>query len=417
MGTTRLLVVSISVLVFTFAALERDASGQVLRRDPAEQPAPLSIQGRSYAPDGAARVGLFIFHPYASEFLEWNDNIFLLRRFEQEDDLVFNTVFGVRTDWRMGRHETLLGYQGRYEAFLRHGAEDFFENKIDLLSQWNFDWFFIDIGNRFAQRKEPEPEEEDIISERSEDTLNLKGGLYVDRIGFELDYSFTWFDFVDPAMAMLDHNEHLLSFSGYYLLREDSKLTQKLYAFIDITYGGFRHRQRILSDSNQTTAYVGVKGTMFDRLAVVLKAGYGGIDPTGNGSLPDTEAFRGFMYLASVLYMPSPEQNVRLSSSRYMQTSAGSNYRVFDRLEASYKHTLFENLLLGATFFLDHAKPSFARNLTRMGYRFEAEYTLQKWLSIGADWALTTRTAKRVFGSPGLNYRNHIIQLWFSIYI
>jgi hypothetical protein len=417
MGTMRITIVA-GVVFFLFSGLAgRDASGQVLRRDPAEQKAPLSIGGRSYAPDGEGRVGPFVFHPFASERLEWNDNIFLIRRFEQEDDVISNTLFGVRTDWTMGRHETLLGYQGRYEAYTRHADESFLQHDLNLVSQWNFDWFFLDVKNRFGQRKEPEPEEEDIITERSENTLGLETGVYVDRIGFELSYTFTWFDFVDPAMRMLDHNEHFVSFGGYYLLREDSKLTQKLYAFLDVTYGGFRHRERILSDSNQLTAYLGVKGTIFDRLATVVKVGYGGIDPTGNGSLPDTDGFRGLMYLASVMYMPSVEQNIRLSTSRHMQTSAGSNYRVFDRLEAAYKYVLFERLALGATLFYDHAKPSYTRNLSRWGYKVEAEVDLQPWLSLGADWAFTARTGKRVPGAPGLNYRNHIVQFWLTLYI
>lgn len=410
-------ILSLLVLWGVLASVSGEAMAQVLRRDPAEEPAPLTILGRSYAPDGQLAAGPFRLHPFLAERVTWNDNIYLSRQFEREDDLLLDTAFGVRTDWRMDRHEMLLGYQGRYSAYTRHSSENFLESRLDLLSQFNGDWLFLDVGNSFDQRKDPEPDEEDIISERSHDELSLHGGLYVERIGFELEYGLTWYDFVDPALRLLDHTEHAASLGAYYLLREDSQLTQKLYAFLELDVAAFRFPERILSDSNQAAAFLGLKGTVFDRLAVVLKLGYGGLDPADNGSFPDRERFRGLLYLATVGYQLTDEQNLRLSAYRKLQTAAGSSYRVFDRLEGSYHYTFAEVLPVSALLFIDHADPSNTRTLTRMGAKFGLEYTHQRWLSAGAEYAFVWRTGKRIPGTPSLDYRNHQIAFWVGVYI
>ncbi|MHC4599330.1 MAG: hypothetical protein ACYS47_10025 [Planctomycetota bacterium] len=391
--------------------------GQVLRRDPAEAPAPLVIHKHTYKPEGQLRAWLFRFHPFASQHVRWDDNIFLDPPYEKEEDYVFDSVFGVRTDWRMGRHETLLGYEGNYQTFARHPKENTLESLAELYSQWNFDWFFIDIGNRFSQKKIPEPEEEDIVTERSTNEFWVHAGLYGDRIGTELSYQFNWNDFVDPDLALLDHDKHTATLGTYYLLREDSKLAQKMYAFMEFKFGAFRFRERILSDSNWASGVLGVKGTLFDRLLVSIKIGYAGLDPAGNGAIDDTRDFRGTLYEALVTYMPAEEQAFTLTSSRALQPGAGSNFRVFDRLEGSYELTLFETLHLKPSLFLDHANPSKTRSLTRMGGSFEAAYHFRPWMSLGTYYKFVSRTGTRIAGLSSVNYRNHQIGFWLTLYV
>ncbi|MHC4780336.1 MAG: hypothetical protein ACYTFG_17340, partial [Planctomycetota bacterium] len=92
--------------VFLFAVCAGVVHGQVLRRDPAEAPAPLVIHGHTYKPESQLSAWLFRFHPFVAQTARWDDNIFLDPPYEKEEDYIFDSVFGLRTDWRMGRHET-----------------------------------------------------------------------------------------------------------------------------------------------------------------------------------------------------------------------------------------------------------------------------------------------------------------------
>lgn len=401
-------------------AFAPDAAAQVLRRDPSVTPADLDIHGRFYKPYGQASFGLFRFHPFASLEGTWDDNIFQEPSYEKEDDFVFEKIAGVRTDWRLGRHETLLGYQLNHRNWCRHASENVLEHRADLLSLWNFDWFFLDLGDRFEQRRDPEPAEIDIISERSRNDAWVRTGLYVERIGFEAEYRLRWFDFVDPNLGSLDRTEHYATLGAYYLLREDSTLAQELYAFLEVTCGAFRFRERVFSDSNHLSAMIGAKGSLFDRMAFSLKIGYAGLDPVRNGVVNEEEDFRGPVYEATVVYQPEEQHKASLSAYRRLQVSLGSDFRVFDRIEAAYQYRfdnfLFDDLFVRLHAFLEHADPSRSRSFTRAGAGLSLEYFLQDWLSMGTGWEFAQRTARRDPALPSLNYRNHRISFHFTAY-
>ena len=394
------------------AATSGQASAQVFRRDPSLEPESLDIDGRAYKPYGQARLWLFRFHPFASLGASYDYNVFLAPPYQRKDDFVFDAVAGLRTDVRFGRSETLLGYQAKARAFLNHPSENLVEHRLSLLSQWNFNhWMFVDVGSEYSHRKDPMPDEVDLVTDRDSNDAFLRAGIFEERFGAELEYRFDWVDFVDPAFRSLDHTEHRISLSGYYMLREDSTLAQKVYAFLEVSTGAFRFRERRFSDSNFASVSVGAKGMLYDRFGFVFKVGYSGIDPKGNGSLDDTERFRGPMYEATVMWSPVQEGQFRLSSYRRIQYDTNSNYRIFDRLEGSYGHTFWEKVYVRPSVFLDHADPSNSRSLTRIGCGITAEYFFKGWLAASIGWEYAMRTARRLQGSPSLDYRDHQIHL------
>ncbi len=414
----------VAVLFFSCAAwLAPRAEAQVLRRDPAVQPEDLDIDGRRYKPYGQVKLWLFRFHPFASLEATWDDNIFLAPPYQQEDDFVFDTVLGARTDWRHGRHETLLGYQMKYRSYARHPEESTLEHRASVSSHWNFDWFFFDAGDEFKHIKDPEPDAFDLLTERSENDAWVRGGLYQERIGIELAYRMRWFDFVSRNLGTLDHNEHFATLGAYYLLREDSRVSQDLYAFLEFRYGAFRFRERYFSDSNQLAGTIGAKGTLFDKFAFSMKVGYIGLDPVGNG-VPgswDTDGFRGPTYEASVVMLITEWQKARIAAFRRLQYSLGSNFRVFDRLEGSYEHRfdnhVIQDLYVRPHVFLEHADPSDSRSTTRMGTGLRLEYFLKDWFAAGASWEFAMRTGRRDPALPSLNYRNHRIMFHVTLYL
>jgi len=393
------------------------AEAQVFRRDPSVEPENLDIDGRSYKPYGQARIWLFRFHPFASLGATYDDNVFLAPTYQRKDDFVFDTVAGLRTDWRLGRHETLLGYQAKYRAFLNHPGQSLLEHRLNLLSQWNFNhWMFLDVGAEGSHRKDPLPAEVDLITDRDVCDAFVRAGVFKESLGAELEYKLNWTDFVEPNFRALDHTEQYLTLSGYYLLREDSQLAQKVYAFLEVSAGAFRFPERHFSDSNFASAVVGAKGMLFDRFGFILKFGVSGLDPRGNGSTGDRESFRGPTYEATVMYNPSEAQQISLSSYRRIQYATDSNFRIFDRLEASYGHVFFDKLYGKANAFLDHADPSDSRNLNRMGCGLSAEYFFQGWLAASLGWEYSQRTARRIAGTPSADYRDHRIFLTLTAF-
>lgn len=400
---------AVTALAWTIAA---PARGQVFRRDPAVEPQSLDVDGRDYKPYGQAKLWLFRFHPFASVTATYDHNLFLAPPYQRKDDFEFDEVAGLRTDWRLGRHETLLGYQAKYRAFVNHPGQSLLEHRVNLLSQWNFNhWMFFDLEDEFSHRKDPLPDEVDLRTDRDTNDTTARLGVYWEKLGAELEYRLTWADFVEPNLRVLDHTEHLVTLSGYYLLREDSKLAQKVYAFVEFSAGAFRFPVRYFSDSNWASAVVGAKGMLYDRFGFVLRFGYSGIDPRDNGTTDDRDNFRGPMYEATVMFNPEETWQISLSSYRRIQYATDSNYRVFDRIQASVGKSFFDKLYLKASAFLDHADPSNSRNLTRMGCGLGAEYFFQGWLCASAGWDFSMRTARRIGGVPSADYREHRIYL------
>ena len=129
------------------------------------------------------------------------------------------------------------------------------------------------------------------------------------------------------------------------------------------------------------------------------------------------DSWKKAVYEALVTYMLAEEQSFTLTSSRVLQPGAGSNFRVFDRLEGSYEHTLFESVHLKPALFLDHANPSKTRSLTRMGGSLEVAYHFRPWMSLGAYYKFTSRTGARLAGVSSVNYRNNKIGFWLTLYI
>jgi hypothetical protein len=117
------------------------------------------------------------------------------------------------------------------------------------------------------------------------------------------------------------------------------------------------------------------------------------------------------MYEATVMFNPEETWQISLSSYRRIQYATDSNYRVFDRIQASVGKSFFDKLYLKASAFLDHADPSNSRNLTRMGCGLGAEYFFQGWLCASAGWDFSMRTARRIGGVPSADYREHRIYL------
>jgi hypothetical protein len=381
------------------------------------EPAGLDIDGRTYQPAGHIRIWLFRFHPFLSQEAVWNDNIFQTHPDEQEEDFVFDTVFGGRSDWRLGRHETLIGYQAKLRTYIRHADENTLEHRFNVLSLWNFDWFFLDLGERFSQRKDPVPDDIDLITERRENDAWIRFGMYGYRLGFELEYRMRWFDYRDATFDNLDHDEHHATVGAFYLLREDSQIAQKVYAFLEFSYGAFRFHEHIFSDSDNYSGFLGVKGTLFDRFAILLKVGYSVLNPLENGTIDDDERYRGPRYEASIDYLMNEWQKIRLCAYRRLQVSASSNYRVFDRLEGAYEHAFYDAVYVRPLLFIDHTDPSRGRSMTRMGTRCTTEYFFQEWMSFGIYWEFAMRTARRIPGETSLFYRNHIIGIWLTLYL
>jgi hypothetical protein len=409
----------VGILTLTAAAwfAASPAEAQVFRRDPSVEPESLDIDGRAYKPYGQARIWLFRFHPFASLGATYDDNLFLSPPYECKDDFVFDTVGGLRTDWRLGRHETLLGYQAKYRAFVNHPDESLLEHRANLLSQWNFNhWMFLDVGAEYSHRKDPMPDEVDIRTDRDNCDAFLRGGIFQDALGAELEYRLNWTDFLEPGFRMLDHTEQTLTLSGYYLLREDSKLAQKVYAFLEVSAGAFRFPERHFSDSNFASAVVGAKGMLFDRFSFTLKFGVSGIDPKGNGTTGDRESFRGPTYDASVMYNLNERQQISLSSYRRIQYATDSNYRIYDRIDATYSHVFFDKLYGKANGFLDHADPSDSRNLNRMGCGLSLEYFFQGWIAASVGWEHSRRSARRIPGIPSVDYRDDRIFLTLTAF-
>jgi len=393
------------------------ADAQVLyRRDPRQRPAELDIDGRLYKPAGHLKLWEFRIHPFLSEYLTYDDNIFLAPRHGNvEADGISRTTAGLRIDLPIDRHEVLAGYQVRVVEFLGRGAQDTLEHDAFVSAGLNFDWFYFDFNERIQKLTDPADLVNAVRVDRWKNTLIARAGIFTRPFLFELAYENRWFEFDDPLQS-LDRLENYAKVTAFFLLREDSKAFQQVFAFLQYEFGHFHFRSAFHNDSHSSTIWAGAKGVLMEDFPFMVKIGYTAQTSSTSGTNTDHHDYEGMLWESRITYRFDGHYTLSMACYRHIEVSGSSNFQAYDRgelgFEMQFPPKLTENLYAGLHVFFDTANPSNAPIYSRVGFGAKVEYYVHDWTNIG----LFYEHRYRYTNLPQADYRDNQLSLHITVF-
>jgi hypothetical protein len=215
---------------------------------------------------------------------------------------------------------------------------------------------------------------------------------FAQRYAIGLDYSWTTVSF-DNTVQQLDRDEHAIGLTGYYRIQPKTDL------LANFTYGIKDFDTANDRDVHRYIGAIGVRGEITSRLTSTLRLGYEVRDPDrGN-----VGAYSGLVVSGDLVYTPTDRTRISLIADRSVQESVFATNTAFisDILTLLVEHYLTPKLLLtgraivgNGDYFEKAQKVSgtFAwRTDWLYGFSIAAEYQIQKWLSVSADYTYSRR--------------------------
>ena len=331
--------------------------------------------------------------PFISERVEYESNVFQAPSHSQ-DDVIFKTIPGFVMELPLGRHRIDLGFR---TEILRY---------VDLDSQ-DTEHYFV-LGNvlldfpgglkaklkeDFARTSDPPGTE---LTGRIKSTTNVLSPSveygFAQRYAIGLDYAWTTVKF-DDTVQQLDRDEHAIGLTGYYRIQPKTDL------LANFTYGIKDFDKADERDVHRYIGAIGVRGEITSRLTSTLRIGYEVRDPD-HGSIG---AYSGVVVGGDLVYTPTNRTRISLIADRSVQESVFATNTAFisDVVTLLAEHYLTPKLLLtgravvGNGDYFEKAQKVNGTFTWRTdwlyGFSVGAEYQIQKWLSVSADYTYSRR--------------------------
>lgn len=409
--------VTVRVIVALVLAVGMTASPRLFAQDKGE-PAPprriLQIGDFVYRLGPGLEAGPFRFHPYAAQYLVYDDNVYLTDPedgFEQRRDISSETTLGGRLDYPSGRHLFSADYNVQVVEYFVHNTQDLLRHRARLLGFLDFDKTYVNVDNTFRNTDDP------VLPDlgrfrRAENFFHLDVGHRLDRTVLEAGIHDKIYDFFDEETNYLDHNEFSFHLRGLY----DFSPKTRGYGRYDYGMAGFSHQGATvgftLNDYNYHRLSVGgyhtpePKLSLHGWLGVMVQS----VDE-GSGSSDDDKEYIGPEVAVGVAYQTSEKTRLGGSFRRQMQFSGSGNFQVVDRLDGRLDWEATEKVLLSPLLFLERSDPSVTDPFLRYGAGVILDYDVLGYLHTGLQYQYRQRVAKEVG-----DYANHRVLGNVTIY-
>ena len=356
------------------------------------------------APAGAADLnaiwpdlGLpgFKITPFISERVEYESNIFQTDR-NAKDDGISKTIPGFVLELPLGRHKIDLGFRAeilRYFNLTKQDTEHYF-----VLGNLLLDFpggLKFNLKEDFARTSDPPGTE--LTGRIGSETNVLAPSVeyrLAQRFSMGLDYVWTHVRFDNnTGVETLDRDEHAFGLTGFYKVQPKTDLLLNAgYGFKDFDTASQRdvHRYFVL---------VGVRGEITSRLTSTLRVGYELRDPDHG----DVGHYSGLIAGGDLVWRPTERTRISLITERSVQESIFQNNFAYVTSQGTLtaEHFLTSKLLVSARLYgalSDYFQKSQKGNGI-FGWRQDilggagvgVEYTIQRWLSVSADYTHTRR--------------------------
>jgi hypothetical protein len=333
--------------------------------------------------------------PFLAERVEYETNLFQTASHAQ-DSTVFKTIPGFILELPFGRHRFDLAFRTEILRYVDLGSQNT-ENYF-VLATGKFDFpggLKLTLTEDFAHTSDPPGTE---LTGRVESSTNTVGPsieyALTSRYSIGLDYAWTHVSFAESSgVTELDRDEQLVALTGYY------KIQPKTDLLASFAYGRKDFDNASERNLNRFIGLVGVRGDLTSRLSSTFRVGFESRQPDKS----NLTAYNGLVSRGDVTFLPTERTKLTLYLERTTQESVFQTnlWYLADIASLTVEHYFTPKFLVTATVYGgSNEYPDKGQQVDNsfdwrtdwlVGASVGAEYQIQKWLAVSADYRFTRR--------------------------
>jgi len=345
--------------------------------------------------------------PYLTERVEYESNVFGVASGSQ-DDGISKTIPGIIVNLPFGRHRLDMGARAEIVRFFTLPNQDtehyFFVGDLKLDFPGGLRAGLIDD---FAHTSDPPGTE---LTGRILSTTNILhpsvGYAFADRYEIGFDYIWTRVNFAEQVEE-LDRNEHTFGVTGFYKLAPNTRL------LASYSYGIKRFDNDPERDVDRHIGIVGIQGQITSRLTSTFRIGVERREPLSSRM----RGYTGLILGGDWIFTPTDRTRITLITERFLAESVfqSNPYYVANMATLAAEHWILPKVrLTGRVYFGTNEYPDKALHADgSYDWRYDyvaggsigAEYDIQRWLTVGADYTET----RRYSNFKDLQYKDNIV--------
>ena len=347
--------------------------------------------------------------PFLAERIEYESNVFQVASGAQ-GSTIFKTIPGFTLELPFGRNRFDLGFRTEILRYVNLGSQN--TENYYVLGRLGFDFpggVKFTLKEDFADTNQPPNSELTGPIQNITNTLSPSVEYAITRryaIGFE--YIWTHVSFAqDSGVTELDRDEHLFALTGYYKVQPKTDLLAGFaYGFKDFKNDSERNLNRYIG-------YVGVRGDITSRLSSTMRIGYEAREPDDSHLTP----YHGLVASGDVTFLPTERTKLTLYLERSTQESQFQTnlWYLSNIISLSAEHFFTSKFLItGRVYGGSNEYPDKSQKVNLsfdwrtdwlVGVGVGAEYQIQKWLAVSADYSFTRRESN----FDTLSFKDNII--------
>jgi len=362
-------------------------------------------------------IGTLEIYPLASATQEYDSNIYLEPKNEENDDFISDITLGMKAQMPLipQREEDFMlhvSYQADIIEFWRHTLNDRIDHTVEGELDFTFaNDFRLEIEESFKKTADPPNSERTSLDKRFRNTLDTILTYDREKIRFKGSYMMLRDDY--DGLNNLDKTDHMFTGSSFYQIFPKISLLAE-YNFGMITYDS----NETNSDSKYHQMRLGVEGDLWSKVTGTVKAGYRYVRYDER----DKSDFSSFTLFGNIKYNATERTEINIYAERTSQESSYSTNSYFEVNNIGIKldHQLLERLWFnGESFFQYNLYPTETTEGSKTDKREDllwglgagTKYEVKEWWFINADYEFKQRNSNFV----AYDYYDHKISAKVSV--
>ena len=331
--------------------------------------------------------------PFLGERVEYESNVLQVPS-HSRSDVVFKTIPGFLADYTAGPHSLSLGYRAEILRWLELTAQDTVHHIGVGQLRLDFPRLLVNLRDDFTQTSDPPNSE---LTGRIRSTTNALAPeseyRLSERFSLGANYSWTRVRFDDPGLsAPLDRDEHLVGGSVFW------KVLPKTDLRLHYTYEWKGFTETSERDVQIHTATLGLRGDLTAKLSSTFRIGL----QARERATPSVPGYIGLIGGGDWIYRPTEQTTITLVTDRSVQESSFGDTPFYVTTSATlgvqqqFGRKVTAGVRVGGGVSRYVTKQT-VDGLTTwredwfFGGGVTAEYQIQPWLLVGAEYAHTFR--------------------------
>ena len=331
--------------------------------------------------------------PFLAERVEYESNVFQVPSHSQSD-VVFKTIPGLLADYTFGPHSLSLGYRAEILRWVQLTSQNTVHNIGVGQLRLDFPRLLFNLREDFIQTTDPPNSE---LTGQVKSTTNLLAPeseyRLTERFSVGVNSAWSRIRFHDPSLdPLLDRDEYLIGGSVFW------KFLPKADLQLQYTYQRKVFTETSDLDVHVHTVTLGLRGDLTAKLSSTFRIGVQARDPLTSSE----PGYLGLVGGGDWIYRPTEQTTITLVTDRSVQESSFGDTPFYVTTGASLgiQHQFGPKLAAGVRVgggVNQYPTKQTIDGLTAwrqdnfFGGGVTAEYQIQPWLLVGAEYAHTFR--------------------------